>query len=104
MIELHIIAHLVNAISLETCEIEFEVASQTDDGRWLNNAGDELYPIAVSTQMTEPPPIPEGWIEYLHTQAAKQAVKRSTNLLQELGLVFATAPKPAQVKPMVRRI
>lgn len=72
MSEPFLIAHVVNAISLESARVEFEIALERD-GEWFTNSGQRVWPIQTALLKVEIPSIPDGWIEYLHAEAAKLA-------------------------------
>lgn len=96
--DLYLIAHVVNAVSYESAEVEFEVASPDPEGNWYDNDGHRLFPFWTTPIREELPAIPEGWIEYLHREAAKSVRKRGPAINSILSLL----PKPPP-GPTIRR-
>lgn len=101
MSDLYLIAHVINAISLETASIELEVASKDHEGRWRTNDGAEVWPFWMQ-EINAEPEMPDDWINHLHQIAAKQIHKRAPEvsqggLLNLLGL----APKVVEIKRRV---
>lgn len=91
-----LIAHAVNAISSDRARVEWEVASETTDGRWVTNEGMEVYPFYTQPITTPTPAIPEGWIEHIHT-LADASRPPPISLAEALGI------RPAPSAPIVRR-
>lgn len=82
----YLIAHVINAISAETAEVELEIATKDHEGRWRLNDGTEVWPFQwqpLDMILVKGSPksfgqwiaIPTGWIDHLHALAARQATK-----------------------------
>lgn len=108
-----LIAHVVNAVSLETCRVEFEIAYEDEDGDWRTSEGRRVLPfwtIELTSLLVNVkgdhdlwfldkvqdivPPIPAGWIEHVHREAEKHAADhRAPDRLEALlGLVAPATP------------
>lgn len=91
-----LIAHVTNALSFESAEIELEVATRSGDN-WYTNDGQQVWPF-WSSPITFAEPIPEGWLEHLQEEANRYAGShggRRQSLVASLGLANlrpATAP------------
>lgn len=90
---MHLIAHVVNAISLDRAEVEFEVAWQAPDGTWYTNNGEIVYPIKTWPIEQDLPEIPEGWIEHLHGLASSSV--RGRKAFSIATLLPKAAPEPS---------
>jgi hypothetical protein len=92
-----LVAHCVNAVSLDRAEVYWEVASESISGEWYTNSGNQITPF-LTIPITDPTPkIPEGWIEHLHELARKFACANpepKISLLETLGLAKPKAPQP----------
>ncbi len=96
----YLIAHVVNAQSPASAEVEWEVASQSTDGAWFTNSGHEVWPFYTISIFDPTPAIPEGWIEHLHTEAIAYATRTdpTQSLTERLGI------GKTPTKPIDRRI
>lgn len=112
----YLIAHVVNAISAETAEVELEIATKDHEGRWRLNDGQEVWPFLwqpLFEIMADGSPVmyddwftvPEGWINHLHELAAKQAARSKAlipvNDKGELADILGLLKKEP---PMKRRV
>ena len=104
MIEDHcLVAHVVNATSLESAQVELEIASMSANGDWYTNDGQQIWPFWTQAIMMDTPTIPNGWIEHLHAEAVRYATTHDApkrNLIDLLNL----RPKSAPTTPFPRRI
>lgn len=99
-----IIAHAVNATDIQRATVELEVASETTDGRWITNNGDEVWPFWKQPIEFETPNMPDNWIDHLHNIANRQFKSAPTLSLAE-ALGFTSKPKPKDTSsPFPRRV
>ena len=69
MTELFLVAHVVNAQSIETAMVELEVATVDPTGCWYTNEEHRIWPFWMKPIIIDIPSIPEGWLDYLHEEA-----------------------------------
>ncbi len=91
----YLIAHVMNAQSLTSAEVEWEVASQSINGSWFTNSGHEVWPFHTIPISDPAPAIPDGWIEHLHSEAIAYATRTTptASLTERLG-IGKTPPRP----------
>ena len=88
-------AYCLNATSLTRAEVEWIVVFKDLDGNWVDRDGHTIHAFHVQP-ITDPlPAIPEGWIEYLHTEANRLCRTPKVDLIEALGLTLA---KPTKIE------
>ena len=107
MSEPHLVAHVVNAKSVEDAEVVYDIAFVNPQGEWETNFGELVLPfwteLLQTPILTLAPPIPEGWIDHIHVMAQKQAsAKRDAMRPSGLAALLART-KPAPTPTIPRR-
>lgn len=101
----HLIAFAVDAISCDRARVEWAVATQDANGDWYDWNGQKLYPFWTTDFgsldlgpgfVMEDMPIPNGWIEHIHSLAQHDLHNRAPafDLATALGLHEAKPTKP----------
>lgn len=85
----YLCAHCINAISYDSAEVEWIILSKDLNDNWVDRDGLRHYPFFIHPITMPHPPIPDGWIERLYTEADRHATQREPkiNLAEALGIV-----------------
>ena len=111
MSEPHLVAHVVNAKSVEDAEVVYDIAFVNPQGEWETNFGELVLPfwqrsihrlIDVDADI---PSMPDGWIDHIHAYAQRQAAAKRDAMRPSglAALLAAKRPVPAPSIPLNRR-